>query len=318
METVVVTGAAGFIGSWLCGELAHRGYRVRAIDCLLPHSYDRSIKARNWEHLAAIQNIERFECDLADGIDAALLDGARWVVNQAGMPGLIKSWNEFALYSRNNIESVNNLAKACVEAETPHFIQISTSSVYGKNAVDDEESVPQPVSPYGVTKLAAEELVKAYSRTFGLRFSILRYFSVFGPRQRPDMAYYRVIDALLDGRAITIYGDGRQSRTNTFVEDICRGTIDSMNVGPTGRTYNLAGAEERSLVEAIAIVEDLAGVEAVLDFRSARPGDQLRTRGNIRRAVEELGYQPVTSLRQGLQRQLNWQLEERETRPLGR
>lgn len=307
MSTVVVTGAAGFIGSHLCERLAHDGFQVRAVDCLLPDSYSRAIKTANWHSLASLPGVERYQVDLGQRVPRELLDGATAVVNEAGMPGLTKSWDNLGLYLRNNVAVVGNLAQACVEADVKHFVQVSTSSIYGKRAVGREDVEPAPVSPYGVTKLAGEELIHAYGRTHGLRYTILRYFSVYGPRQRPDMAYNIFIRALLSGERIVIYGDGNQTRTNTYVSDICAGTCAALSTEGQGETYNLAGGQEYSLLEIVQILEDLTGAKANVEFHPARIGDQAATRGDFTKAAKMFGYNPRVDLTEGLLRQVEWQ-----------
>lgn len=309
MSSVVVTGAAGFIGSRICEDLAMAGTEVLALDCMLADSYEVSQKQSNWESLNAWTNIRKMQIDLTDPIPPGLFEGVTAVINEAGMPGLVKSWSEFGLYSKNNIEVVNNLAMACMKANVGHFIQVSTSSVYGFDASGDEQHPTKPISPYGVTKLAAEELLHAYGRSYGLPYSILRYFSVYGPRQRPDMAYHIIIKALLNESPITVYGDGHQSRTNTFVGDISQGTRSCLNTIPSGEIYNLAGQQEYTLLEAIAILEELTGSSAKLKFQPARAGDQRRTKGDSSKARSLLGFNALTALEQGLAEQVQWYLD---------
>jgi nucleoside-diphosphate-sugar epimerase len=177
--------------------------------------------------------------------------------------------------------------------------------------VGDETTPTRPVSPYGVTKLAAEHLALAYHSEFGLPVVILRYFSIYGPRQRPEMAYSVFTEALLDGRPLTVFGDGAQSRSNTYVSDCVAGTIAALDRGQTGEIYNIGGGEEIKLLDAIGIIADEIGVEPRLVFEPARVGDQRRTAADVSKARRDLGYEPVVGPDEGLRRQVGWQAAER-------
>lgn len=304
---VLVTGAAGFVGSWVCRELAGRGIDVRAVDCFLPDSYSADTKRSNWAGLESLADVELIECDLREPIPGGLLAGIETVVNEAGMPGLVKSWTDFELYLACNVGVVERLARAAVESDVAHFVQISTSSVYGALAQGNELSPLRPTSPYGVTKLAAEELVRAYERSHGLQYTILRYFSVYGPGQRPDMAYHRIINAVLRSEQIEIYGDGSQTRSNTFVADCAAATVEAVIRRPVGETLNIAGSEQHSLLTAIGFIEEAVGRSALLEFKPPRLGDQLHTGGDTSLARSILGFIPQTDLRSGLAQQARWQ-----------
>lgn len=306
--TVLVTGAAGFIGGQVCRELISQGMDVRAVDCFLPDSYSAAIKQSNWERLASLPRIELVEMDLRDPLPDMLMDGVTCIVNEAAMPGLMKSWTDFRVYVSCNVELVENLASSCVSSGVPHFIQISTSSVYGEDARCDETGQMKPTSPYGVTKLAAEEVIRTYHRTLGLPFTILRYFSVYGPGQRPDMAYHRIINSIRRNVPIDIFGDGEQTRTNTYVDDCARATVEAVVRRPFGHTINIAGAESYSLLQATAFIEEALGRPAKLQFHPARPGDQRHTAGNTSLARSLLNFNPLTKLREGLAEQVLWQV----------
>jgi UDP-glucuronate 4-epimerase len=304
---ILVTGAAGFIGSSLSEYLATMGHEVIAVDMFLDASYSKEIKLQNWSELKRYSNITLIEHDLRQEITESFFDGVDTVVNEAAMPGLMKSWSNFEIYATCNIQLVENLIRTSTRFGVKHFIQISTSSVYGINAIGPENSITEPVSPYGVTKLAGEELIKTYNRTFGLNYTILRYFSVYGPRQRPDMAYNKIIRAVLNSEEFVIFGDGQQSRTNTYISDCLEATYATIVNRPFQETINISGSKEYSLLHAISIIEEAAGNKARIKFMPTRPGDQLLTNGNIEKAKRILGYNPKIELSEGLFKQLEWQ-----------
>lgn len=303
---MLVTGAAGFIGSHVCQVLSDRGVEVRAVDCFLPDSYAAADKVRTWREVAVLPGVEAVEMDLRTGDVAGVVDGVDVIVNEAAMPGLMKSWSDFDLYSGCNISVVQRLARAAA-ASGAHVVQASTSSVYGADAVGDESTRTAPISPYGVTKLAAEELLHAYGRGYGLGYTILRYFSVYGPRQRPDMAYRLMIDAVLRGQEIEVFGDGLQSRSNTFVLDCADATVAAVERRPQGEVINIAGAASTTLLDAVGHIEQIAGRKARLEHRPARPGDQRHTGGAIGKARRLLDWEPSVTLRDGLGEQVAWQ-----------
>jgi UDP-glucuronate 4-epimerase len=305
----VVTGAAGFIGSHLCERLLSDGHDVVGLDSFNPY-YPRQIKERN---LARLREEPRFgfvEADLRTVELGPLLEGVQVVLHQAAMAGLQRSWTDFEEYMTCNVLATQRLIEAAHQAGVGRFVHASTSSVYGRKALGDEDSLPRPVSPYGATKLCAERLALAYQESFGLPVVVLRYFSVYGPRQRPDMAYNIFIRSILNGEPFTIYGDGSQSRSNTYIADAVQATILAIERGHVGGVYNVGGGEVRDLNSVIASIERLTGQRARIERRPARPGDQLHTRANIARAREELGYEPTTPLDEGLRRQVEWHKEE--------
>jgi nucleoside-diphosphate-sugar epimerase len=253
-----------------------------------------------------LPGVELSICDLRKPLDNSLLDCVDTIINEAAMPGLVKSWSSFDLYSGCNTTAVNNLLQAAAECSVKHFIQISTSSVYGNILSGDENNPLRPISPYGVTKLAGEELVKMYSRSHGIRYSILRYFSVYGPRQRPDMAYNRFIQAILDGNRIDIFGDGEQIRSNTYVSDCVNATILAAFAEPENTEFNISGGEEVRLKDAISEIEEQIGLKAELKFHKSRLGDQEITISNYEKAVQLLGYNPTTSFKEGIANQIAW------------
>ena len=306
-RTVLVTGAAGFIGSALTRALSAGGWQVIALDGLLDGLYPSTEKKQRFSALSDLPGVTALQLDLRSDDLNAIPDTVTHVINEAAMPGLGLSWQDFELYASCNIGALSRLIERSSSWPLERFVQISTSSVYGKNAVGNESQPLEPVSPYGVTKLAAENLVFAHMRDSGFPALILRYFSVYGPGQRPDMAYRKFIQKALAGEPITVYGDGNQSRSNTYIDDCVAGTIAALTLGKTGDVFNIAGDTERSLNEALAIVEGHLGKSLVIDYREAARGDQDRTKGDISHASDVLGFRNSTTLEDGLARQIEWQ-----------
>lgn len=305
---VLVTGAAGFIGSRIALELANRGHDVVAADMFMDRLYSNEPKLINWEQLSGVADIDKFVVDLRGDL-GDLPDEFDVIVNAAAMPGLMSSWSEIDTYLTCNIKLVANLISHRVTEKT-HFIQLSTSSVYGITATGDEKSACQPTSPYGVTKLAAEELIRAYHRTHGVQHTILRYYSVFGPGQRPDMAYHKLINAIANGEEFTVFGDGLQSRTNTYVDD-CVGITATIAESPaTNDVFNISGGESVTLNQAIASIEAQVGKTARLTHAPARIGDQRTTAGATEKVHAAFGFVPATSFSDGIRAQVEWQLAQ--------
>ncbi|MGH9084634.1 MAG: SDR family NAD(P)-dependent oxidoreductase [Acidimicrobiales bacterium] len=302
---VVVTGAAGFIGSHLCEQLLAGGHEVVGLDCFTDY-YARPLKEAN---LRAAQAQDRFafhELDLrTDDLDA-VLDGADVVVNEAAMPGLVRSWEDFDAYQSCNLTGLQRLVAACQRRGVGRIVQASTSSVYGATAVGTEDQPLRPVSPYGVTKLAAEHLLLAHHAILGLPVVILRYFSIYGPRQRPDMAYRIFCERLLAGEPITVFGDGQQSRGITYVSDCVAATVAALTAGREGDAYNVGGGRELALLDAIEVLAGALGVQPVIERQPARPGDQRRTMADVSKARTELGWAPAVDPQEGLVAEAEW------------
>jgi nucleoside-diphosphate-sugar epimerase len=305
---VLVTGAGGFVGSHLCEQLLIEGHDVVGLDAFIPY-YPRETKERNLERARCSERFTFFERDLRSDDLTSCLAGVDAVVHAAAMPGLTRSWSDFDTYMTCNLLGTQRLLEACRQAGMPRLVHISTSSVYGAEAVGDETRPTRPVSPYGVTKLSAEHLVLSYVNGFGLPATILRYFSIYGPRQRPDMAYHIFIKAMQEGRPITVYGDGLQSRSNTYVSDAVAGTIRAIEGAAVGEAYNIGGGKVITLNQAIAIIADALGVEPNLCHEATRLGDQRHTAADTSKARREFDYQPVVSPESGLRQQVAWQLE---------
>lgn len=302
---VIITGVAGFVGSHLAERLIEGGHDVIGLDAFIPY-YPRAMKEAN---LAAVRTQPAFtfhELDLRTADLRPIVDGADAIIHLAAMPGLAQSWVDVDAYISCNLTATHRIVEAALAARVPRFLHASTSSVYGSEAVGDETSPTRPISPYGVTKLAAEHLVLAYTRTHGLPASIVRYFSIYGPRQRPDMGYHLFIEAMLDGRPITVFGDGEQSRTNAFIDDAVRGTIAALDGAAIGEVYNIAGSAEITLNDAIATISRILGVEPIIEHAAARPGDQRRTFADTSRAERAFGYRPRVLPAEGLAAQAEW------------
>jgi nucleoside-diphosphate-sugar epimerase len=306
----VVTGAAGFIGSHLCELLLDLGHEVTALDAFIPY-YPREVKERN---LAAMANRPRFtfhSVDLrTDALDTLVRD-ADVVFHLAAMAGLLKSWTDFDGYWTCNVQPTQRLIDAVGRnaGRLRRFLYASTSSVYGRYSSGDESLPTRPISPYGVTKLAGENLCRAFAEERRLPLVVLRYFSVYGPRQRPDMGYYTFIRALQQGESVTVYGDGMQVRGNTFASDCVSATLAAAEA-PEGETYNVGGGESASVWDILAHLEKLAGRKAQVRQEEARPGEQRQTYADTSKLRRHLGWQPSTNLSEGLQRQWEWQLQE--------
>jgi nucleoside-diphosphate-sugar epimerase len=305
---VLVTGAAGFIGSHVCERLIAGNHDVVGLDAFIPY-YPREIKESN---LTVLRDQTRFtfvETDLRDGELRDLVADCDAIIHLAAMAGPA-SWDQFDRYVSCNITGTQRLleaARAAGELERRRFVQISTSSVYGVEARGNEDSPLHPASPYGITKLAAEQLTFAYHRAFGLPVVALRYFSIYGPRQRPDMAYNIFISSLLRHEPITIFGDGEQSRGNTYIDDCVTGTLLALTRGTPGEAYNLGGGVPITLNEAVAIIEEATGVSAERHYTTARTGDQRHTLADIAKARADLGYEPTVGPVEGLRAQVEWQ-----------
>jgi len=305
---VVVTGAAGFIGSHVADRLLSDGHDVTGIDAFTAY-YARARKEDNLRSAMETGRFRFVEADLRSDDLTDLMSGADCVVHEAAMAGLPLSWTDIDGYATCNVVGTARLLDAAARASVPRFVHISTSSVYGRNAVGDEDSPCEPISPYGITKLAAEHLVHAYEQAYELPAVILRYFSVYGPRQRPDMAYHMFIERLRHGLPITVFGDGSQSRSNTYVSDCVNGTVLAMERGIPGETYNIGGGIVLSLTEVIDMMAEQLGVEARLEFAPPRLGDQLHTVADLRRSERVLGYRPAVAPAEGLAAQIRWHMD---------
>jgi nucleoside-diphosphate-sugar epimerase len=306
----LVTGAAGFIGSHLCEALLEAGHEVVGADAFIPY-YAPAVKERNLAAALARPRFHFHRLDLRHDDLGLLVAGAEVIFHLAAMPGLTQSWTDFDGYWTCNALATQRLLEAVRRAapRPRRFVYASTSSVYGRFASGDESLPTRPVSPYGLTKLAGENLCRAYADAYGVPLVVLRYFSVYGPRQRPDMAYHRFITALLRGEPVTVCGDGQQVRGNTYIADCVAATVAAADALP-GETYNVGGGETATVWDIIRRLEALAGRRAVITRAPERPGDQRTTFADTTKLRTHLGWEPRTTLDEGLARQWEWQQRE--------
>ena len=306
----VVTGAAGFVGSHLSEALAQAGHHVLGVDAFIPY-YPAAVKERN---LASLREHPRFQlhrADLRGDSISELIGDADVIFHLAAMAGLIRSWSDFDSYWTCNAQATQRLLEAIRNASKSlrRLIYVSTSSVYGLVASGDESTPTRPISPYGLTKLAGEHLCHAYAQAYDIPVVVLRYFSVYGPRQRPDMGYYRFIEALLRNEPIIVTGDGEQVRGNTYVDDCVRATLAAVEAEP-GEIFNVGGGEPASVWDVLRHLETISGRPPRVEQRPARPGDQRYTLADTTRLCQKLGWAPATKLRDGLARQWEWQRDQ--------
>lgn len=298
MSRYLVTGAAGFIGSHLAEALVGSGHEVVGIDSFTDY-YDPALKEEN----AAGLDVRRLDL-AADDLDFSGFDG---VFHLAGQPGVRSFGAVFPLYVERNVLAAQRVFEAAAAAGV-RVVFSSSSSIYGEaeRYPTPEDTPPRPLSPYGITKLSCEHLAHAYARSFGLDAVVLRYFNAYGPRQRPDMAFAAVVNALAEGRPFTLFGDGEQSRSFTYVADVVRATVEAMERAPVGALYNVGGGQEATMNEALALLEVVAGRPLEVRREPAVPGDQRRTKADTTRIREALGWQPAVLLEEGLRAQWEW------------
>ena len=306
----LVTGVAGFVGSNLARQLLREGHEVVGIDVLTDY-YEVAIKRGN---LASIPEtgFTFVEADLNTVDLAALLADVDWVFHQAGQPGVRMSWGkDFAVYVRQNIEATQRLLEAAKDApDLKRLVYASSSSIYGnaERYPTSEEDRPQPVSPYGVTKLAAEHLCSLYASNFGVPTVSLRYFTVYGPGQRTDMAFTRFVRAAVLDELISIYGTGEQIRDFTFVDDVVAANIAAASTPdvPPGTVLNVAGGSNVSVLDTLRILSDLNGRPLRVEHTESVKGDVFRTGGDTAKITRVLGWKPTVTIEQGLARHLDW------------
>ena len=300
-------------------RLSADGHEVVAVDCLTPY-YDVTQKEDALDVLRRLPGTDVVEADLWTCDIGALIDGTDVVFHQAGQPGVRDSWRAgFEPYVKQNVLVTQRLLDAVVDSPVDRFVFASSSSVYGDapEYPTTEDDLPVPQSPYGVTKLAAEHLCGVYARNWAVPTVSLRYFTVYGPRQRPDMAMHRMIEAGLAGDPFPLFGDGGQIRDFTYVDDAVEANVLAASAEvPAGSVINVAGTESVSLLEVIHIVEDIIGRPIALDRRPGQPGDVQRTGGSDRRAAALLGWSAKIRVQEGLRRQVAWHLARRQMRAI--
>jgi nucleoside-diphosphate-sugar epimerase len=306
----VVTGAAGFVGSTICQALIERGHAVVGIDAFVSN-YGREAKLANLVELLGAPGFRFVEDDLCTADLDALLDGADLVFHQAGQPGVRTSWaGGFPSYVANNVLATQRLLEAVHRSSgVQRMVYASSSSVYGDRVLwpTSEQAVPHPLSPYGVTKLAAEHLCSLYAENHGVPVVSLRYFTVYGPRQRPDMAMHRLVNAALTGSPFRLFGDGSQIRDFTFVGDVVRANLlaATSDLKP-GAVMNIAGIGSVSMREVIDLIGQLTDSPVNVEHCAEVPGDVHRTGGSIDLARQMMGWEPTIDLRDGLRQQIAW------------
>lgn len=307
----VVTGAAGFIGSTLCDRLLAQGATVRGIDAFVDY-YPREAKLRNLKNALSNPRFSLLEANLTQADLPRLLDGVDVVFHQAAQAGVRASWGSyFSSYCEHNILSTQRLLEASLGSKTiKRIVYASSSSVYGNAETypTKESLVPQPVSPYGVTKLAAEHLMSLYASEYGLPTVSLRYFTVYGPRQRPDMAFHRFARAALQGDEIVIYGDGEQCRDFTFIDDIVTANIQAVEAPSAGAVYNLGGGTQSTVNQVLEVFTKHLGPLKVKRVER-QLGDARRTSADTTKAKLEIGFSPKVTLADGIAREIEWMRE---------
>ena len=304
----LVTGAAGFIGSHLSGRLLDRGARVVGLDCFTDY-YPRRTKEANLATLTGRAGFSFVETTIQDADLGNLLDGVTHVFHLAAQAGVRKSWGrDFQVYTVNNIEATQVLLEACVGRPLERLVYASSSSVYGDRAAIPmrEDAVPQPVSPYGVTKLAAEQLCHLYAVNHGVPATSMRYFTVYGPRQRPDMGFHKFLRAALRGEPLQVFGDGEQTRDFTYVDDAVAGTIAASERGVPGRAYNIGGGSRVTVNQVIEMVGQVTGRKVRVERGPDQKGDMRDTYADTTLARVDLGFSPSVSLLDGLAAEARW------------
>ena len=304
----LVTGAAGFIGSHLCKKLLRDGAHIIALDAFTDF-YARSIKENNIRDLIRHPHFQLIAADILEQDLDKIMKKTDVVFHFAAQPGVRTSWgSNFSIYTKNNIDATQKLLEAARKTKLKRFIYASSSSVYGLSPQlpMKENSALHPYSPYGVTKLAAENLCFLYHKNYGIPCVALRFFTVYGPGQRPDMAFHKFFKSILKDEEITIFGDGQQTRDFTFIDDIISANLSSIENGRAGENYNLGGGTRVKLSDIIPILEDICQKTVKIRYVQGQKGDVRHTYADIRKAKKDLKYSPECPLEEGLRSQWDW------------
>ena len=301
---ILVTGGAGFIGSHLVDRLLELGYEVIGIDCFSDY-YPREIKEANISNALKNNNFEFIEEDILNMDKFPEVD---YIFHEAAQAGVRASWGKsFEIYTRNNIEATQKLLELYKDREIKKFVYASSSSVYGDAELPmREDSLLKPVSPYGVTKLAGENLCYLYWKNYGVPTVSLRYFTVYGPRQRPDMAIHKFVKAILNNEEITVFGDGTQTRDFTYIDDAVEANILAAESDSVGEVFNIGGGSRISVNELIKKMEDITEKKARVKYVEKQKGDVRDTWADVSKAKKELGWMPKVEIEEGLKRFVDW------------
>lgn len=304
----LVSGCAGFIGASICKELVELGHTVLGVDRLDSILYPASVKKLRLTQLSG-ENFTFLELDVRDKDFRTCVSRFRpeIVINEAGLPGQSLSWSSLDAYTESNFLAAYTLGQISLEVGVTNFVQASTSSIYGLSAEGNEDTHIVPGSPYGVTKMSAEYVLSALFAGADINFNIVRYFSVFGPWQRPDMGIYKFIDSALNGRPVRIFGDGRQSRDFTYIDDVVRATLAASNQSFSHAAFNISGGEIKNVNQVLDEIEIIMDKSLTREYVAAPRGDQLHTRAITQKARDILLWTPNVKFSTGLAKQIAWQ-----------
>lgn len=303
----MVTGCAGFIGSNFTNNLLNSNYLVVGIDSIDGLLYDKSTKIRRIKSLSRFPNFEFHQNEIIHPNTLSLIKDVDVIVNFAALPGQVLSWSETDKYLKANTQSMAYLLAAMKDNERKYkLIQASTSSVYGTHAWGAESQALNPISPYGISKLAAEQLIELASYDSQVEFQILRFFSVYGPDQRPDMAIQIFLEKIRRNREIVVFGDGKQIRDCTYVEDVVSGVKSAMQSTRVNQIYNIASGNPQTLNSILEYCFEITGKKVPVEYQNRIKGDQERTYGDISKIKSELNWEPKTNLKTGLLNQWNF------------
>jgi len=305
---LLITGVSGFIGSSIAKKLIQEGYEIIGIDSFLDN-YPKKIKENNIRELLKNKRFNFIEGNILSLNIGKIFDQVDGVFHQSAIPGVRASWGiNFNQYTEHNVNGTQVLLEASKNKEIKKFVNASSSSVYGDvNELPISETTPTlPISPYGVTKLAGENLANLYFKSYCIPTISLRYFTVYGPRQRPDMAFHKIITAIILGREIEIYGNGEQTRDFTFIDDAVEANLKAFLNGRDGEVYNVGGGSRVKLNQAIRIIEEISGKKAKLKYVDSHKGDAKHTYADISKGKKDFGYSPGIDIYEGLKRQFEW------------